>query len=101
MDARNDDTEQFYDTHMAQLSHRVNVEILGMIQIISQTHQRQPKSSHDHITGEDINIMQFCEWIIVHQLREIMHFVDSMPEQDVTDPMEYPIAYKGRDRQIR
>ena len=101
MDARNDDTEQFYDTHMAQLSHRVNVEILGMIQIISQTHQREPESSHDHITGEDINIMQFCEWIIVHQLREIMHFVDSMPEQDVTDPMEYPIAYKGRDRQIR
>ena len=99
MSARTEDVEHSYDTHIAQLAHRVNVDILDMIQKLSETQQGKSELYIDQSNGENITVIQFCEWILVHQLREVMHFVDSLPENS-TDPIEYPL-YKGRDRQIR
>jgi uncharacterized protein (DUF608 family) len=99
----NDDVvEHRYDTHMAQLAHRVNVEILDLIPILSETSPRRPTVMTDQYHEESIHVLQFCEWILIHQIREIMHFVDSIPENDHnhSDVIDYPL-YKGKDRQIR
>ncbi len=94
-----DDVEQNYDTHIAQLAHRVNVHALDVIQNLSETQSSTSESQTDVSYGENVMVLQFCEWILVHQLREIMHFVDSILENS-SDSMEYQ-SYKGRDRQIR
>ena len=94
-----DDLEQNYDTHIAQLAHRVNVNVIDVIQNLSETHSTTSESQTDVSYGENVLVLQFCEWILVHQLREIMHFVDSMLENG-SNSMECQ-SYKGRDRQIR
>ena len=94
-----DDVEQNYDTHIAQLAYRVNVNVLDVIQNLSETHSTTSESQTDVSYGENVLVLQFCEWILVHQLREIMHFVDSIVENS-SNSMECQ-SYKGRDRQIR
>jgi hypothetical protein len=78
-----------YDSRLAQLAQQVNVDSLNRGIVTPPTMNPNP------LTGDDFGTLYY-EWILIHQLREVMLFWDTVstaPSKDDTSR-----TFRGRDR---
>lgn len=86
-----------YDTRLAQLAQKVNVEALG--RMTTTTSASSEDTSRPAILVVDEAKLQYYEWILVHQLREIMLDWDTWTEENSV-LATIGRKRKGRERRI-